>query len=514
MEEGKLLEHIISKDGICIDPARVQAIQQIDLPRNKKEIQSFNGKMNFLRRFVPNLAEHLREITNILKKDSQVKWMEEAIKSFNLVKLALSSAPVLVSPDYTQDFILFSFTSEHTMAVVLLQKRDDHERPIAFISRAIRDTTLKYNIIEKQALALVKALKDFRVYILHSHILAYVPNVVVKDVLVQTDLEGRRGKWIAALLEYDVEIKPTKLVKGQGLAKLMYESNLHALDINLIAAMSDENEEGSSIQVSEMFSLSPSYSNIIYVLKNLSPPPGMTRNKARTLKMKAAKFFILNSALYWKDPGGVLLNCLVEKEAKKQWGLDFIGEIHPASSGQHIWILTATNYFTTWIEAIPTRQATDAVIISFLENNILSRFGCPNKSITDNAAAFKSKRMVEFCHKYHIILGHSTAYHPQGNGLVESYNKSLVNIIKKLLEINKKSWHKRLVNALWENRASQKKSIGTSPFELVYGVDTVFPTSLVAPVVKLLQEAGSEEDPMQRRLNQMVHMQQTREEVF
>jgi len=76
--------------------------------------------MNFLRRFVPNLVEHLKEMTNILKKDSQVKWTNEAIKSFNLVKLALSSAPILVSPDYTQDFILFSFASEHTMAVVLL----------------------------------------------------------------------------------------------------------------------------------------------------------------------------------------------------------------------------------------------------------------------------------------------------------------------------------------------------------------------------------------------------------
>eukprot|EP00253_Pinus_taeda_P035812 PITA_35812 len=451
MEEGKLLGHIISKDDIRIDPESVQAIHQIDVPRNKKEIQSFNGKMNFLRRFVPNLVEHLREMTHMLKKDSQVKWMEEDIKSFNLVKLALSSAPVLVSPDYTQDFLLFSFASEHTMAVVLLQKRDDHERSIAFFSRAIRDAALKYNIIEKQALALVKALKDFRVYILHSHILAYVPNAAVKYVLVKTDLEGRRGKWIAALLEYDVEIKPPKLVKGQGLAKLMAESNLHPLDINLIVALSNEDEEGSSIQVFEMFSLSPWYSYIIYVLKNFSPPPGMTRNKARTLKLKAAKFCILNSTLYWKDPGGVLLNCLVEKEAKK-----FMEDYHQGDCGGHLfWKSTA--------------------------NKIL-RAG-----------------MVEFCHKYHIILGHSTAYHLQGNGLVESSNKSLVNIIKKLLEINKKSWHKRFVNVLWADRVSQKKSIGTSPFELVYGVDIVFPTSLAAPVVKLLQEAGSEEDPMQRR---------------
>lgn len=97
---------------------------------------------------------------------------------------------------------------------------------------------------------MVKELKYFRVYILHSHILAYVPNDAVKDVLVQIDKEGKRGKWIVALLEYDVEIKPTKLIKGQGLAKLMAESNLHTLDINLIVAMSEEDEESLPAQVS------------------------------------------------------------------------------------------------------------------------------------------------------------------------------------------------------------------------------------------------------------------------
>jgi len=125
---------------------------------------------------------------------------------------------------------------------------------------------LKYNIIEKQALALVKALKDFQVYILHSHILAYVPNATVKDVLIQTDLEGRWEKWIAIMLEYDLEIKPTKLIKGQSLARLLVESNLHALDINIIATMSEDEEESSLIQVSEIFIQSLWYSDIVYVL--------------------------------------------------------------------------------------------------------------------------------------------------------------------------------------------------------------------------------------------------------
>eukprot|EP00253_Pinus_taeda_P008821 PITA_08821 len=508
MSEGKLLGHIISKDGICIDPARVEAIQQLEQPRSKKEIQSFNGKLNFLRRFIPNLAEHLREITNMLKKDNEVKWTEEAVKSFNLKKVVLSSAPTLISPDYTQDFILFSFASEHTLAAMLMQKRDGVERPIAFFSRIVRDGALNYNIIDKQALALIKALKDFRVYILNSHVLAYVPNAAVKDVLVQTEPEGRRGKWIAALLEYDVEIKPTKLIKGQGLAKLMAETNLHVLDINLIAALSDEDEENSVLPVSDIFVSSPWYADIVYVLQNLSSPPGMPKNKARTLKLKGTKFCIIKSTLYWKDPGGILLNCLVEEEAKTT-----VDDFHKASFGQHRWILTATDYFTKWIEAIPTRQATDSVIISFLENNILSRFGCPHKIITDNAAAFKSKKLVDFCYKYNIILGHSTAYHPQGNGLAESSNKSLVNIIKKLVEINKKSWHKKLINALWADQVSQKKSIGMSPFELVYGVDAVFPTSLSVPVAKLFQEASGAEDSMQTRISQMIHLQQTRDEV-
>ena len=128
----------------------------------------------------------------------------------------------------------------------------------------------------------------------------------------------------------------------------------------------------------------------------------------------------------------------------------------------------------------------DSVIIKFLEDHILSRFGCPRKIITDNAAAFGSKNMIDFCHTYQIVLGHSTAYYPQGNGLAESSNKILVTIIKKLLEDNKKSWHKKLVHALWTDRLTRKKSIGMSPYQLVYGADAIFPTSLGVLVMKLV----------------------------
>jgi hypothetical protein len=104
---------------------------------------------------------------------------------------------------------------------------------------------------------------------------------------------------------------------------------------------------------------------------------------------------------------------LVKVEAPFQkWGLDFIGEIHPQSSAQHRWILTTNDYFTKWVESIPTRNDTDSVVINFLEEKILSIFGCPRKIVTKNTQAFKSMAMIIFCQKYNIVLGHSTTYYP------------------------------------------------------------------------------------------------------
>ena len=129
----------------------------------------------------------------------------------------------------------------------------------------------------------------------------------------------------------------------------------------------------------------------------------------------------------------------------QQSGLDFIGEINHVSLGKHRWILTTTDYFTKWVESIPTRQATYTVIIDFLLTNILARFGFPRKIITDNAKEFTSSKLVKFYNDYNIILSHSIAYYPQGNVLAESSNKCLVRTIKKLLQDNKKAWHSKLV---------------------------------------------------------------------
>ena len=93
-------------------------------------------------------------------------------------------SPTLINPYYIKEFSIFSFTSYDTLATVLLQKNDEGvEHVVAFFSKTLRDVELRYDLIEKQAYALIKSLKSFRIYILHSKVVAYVPSASVKDVL-------------------------------------------------------------------------------------------------------------------------------------------------------------------------------------------------------------------------------------------------------------------------------------------------------------------------------------------
>jgi hypothetical protein len=145
------------------------------------------------------------------------------------------------------------------------------------------------------------------------------------------------------------------------------------------------------------------------------------------------------------------------------------------------------------------------VIIGFLQG-IVERFCCPSRIVTDNVASFKVEPLIQFCEQFRIALIHSTPYYPQGNGSTESSNKGLINIIKRLLEGNKKAWDSKLNFALWVDRVTTKRSLCVSPFYLVYGVEAIFPSHLALPVEKFFQDYQGEPDDMIRRIQQLVEV--------
>jgi hypothetical protein len=441
-----------------------------------------------------------------------------------------------------------------------LQKNDQgDEQPIAFMRKNLRDSEMNYTITEKQAYALVKSLKHFRTYVGYNKIKAFVPYPTVKDVLSQQDCLGSRGKWVSQIQEYDLEIKPSKIIKGQGLAKMLTESNQEAIEMG--------EKEQINVVVSEIEN-DEWYSDIIYYLKNLTCPDHLVDHKRRSLRLKAMKYCLTEDGLGWRNPDGVILRCVNKEEADKlvvdlhsgycgghfaahttshkilregyywptifsdmhryvrscqpcqffvgkqclpalplkpvvieapfqQWGLDFIGEFKENSSNGYRWVLTTTDYFTRWVEAIPTKKATKEVVMKFLEEKIITRFGVPAKITTDNAKYFSSMALNEFCFKYGIILSHSSNYYPQGNGLVESNNKNIMNIVKKIVGENKKSWDSKIKYALWEDCTTTKTSTRKTPFELVYGLEACLPINLQIPTLQIAQQFSTDKEALQ-----------------
>ena len=104
---------------------KVEAILNLPPPSMLHQLQSLQGKTNFLRRFIPNYVELTKGFTQLLKKGYDFVWEDTAKKSFEALKLALTRTPLLFPPDYSQDYFLYLYSSDSTISMVLVQE-DDH----------------------------------------------------------------------------------------------------------------------------------------------------------------------------------------------------------------------------------------------------------------------------------------------------------------------------------------------------------------------------------------------------
>ena len=139
------------------------------------------------------------------------------------------------------------------------------------------------------------------------------------------------------------------------------------------------------------------------------------------------------------------------------------------------------------VEAIPLKVANSDAIIDFIDQFIITKFGVPNALVFDNASYFSGNSIVEFSIKRGFKLKYSAKYYPQGNVLTESTNKNLLKIIKRTIDQSQRNWHKCLNFASWADGITLKASIGTSPFNLVYGKEVIITSNLALPSLVLVQ---------------------------
>jgi hypothetical protein len=192
VESGHLLGFIVLRQGIKVDPLKVEAILNLPPPSTLHQLQSLQGKTNFLHHFIPNYAEITCGFMRLLKNGSEFVWDTIANNTFKALKLSLTRALLLFPPDYSRDYFLYLSTSDYIIGMVLIQEDDaNDEHVIYYLIQSLTPTETKYLHVKKLALAAVQTVQHFRHYIL-SHKTTVISNCnPMQHILTHQFLGGK-----------------------------------------------------------------------------------------------------------------------------------------------------------------------------------------------------------------------------------------------------------------------------------------------------------------------------------
>lgn len=203
------LGYIVSQDGVSMDPAKVKAILEWQAPKSVKDIQVFLGFANFYRRFIKKYSKLTAPLTRLLRKDVKFEWSESAQKSFEALKEAFTTAPVLTHFDPSRPIVLETDASDYALAGVLSHPDSKGNlQPIAYYSRKFNDAELNYEIYDKELLAIIACLKEWRAYCegASQKITIYSDHKNLEYFSTSKVLTRRQARWMEFLSHFDFEI--------------------------------------------------------------------------------------------------------------------------------------------------------------------------------------------------------------------------------------------------------------------------------------------------------------------
>ncbi|KAK1666131.1 hypothetical protein QYE76_054290 [Lolium multiflorum] len=225
LQELIFLGHVVSAKGVAVIPEKVQSVLDWKTPKSAKEIRSFLGLAGYYRRYIENFSKIAKPMTDLLKKDKKFEWSEKAEESFQTLKIKLTTAPVLVLPDTSKDFVIFCDASLQGLGCVLMQ--DGHV--VAYASRQLKPHELNYPTHDLELAAVVHALKQWRPYLYGNRCELYSDHQSLKYLFTQPDLNLRQTRWLELIKDYDLGLnyQPGKAnVVADALSRKSYCNNL------------------------------------------------------------------------------------------------------------------------------------------------------------------------------------------------------------------------------------------------------------------------------------------------
>jgi hypothetical protein len=200
------LGHIISKDGIAVDPEKVAAIREWSAPKNVKEVRSFMGLAGYYRRFIGGFSKIAHPITSLQRKGMKFQWMTDCERSFQHLKQLLTSAPILRIADPNEDFIVCTDACNEGLGGVLSQDGF----VICYESRKLKEHERNYATHDLELAAIVHALRKWRHYLMGKRFELRTDHNGLKYLFDQPNLNARQSRWLEFLSEYNFDINHIK----------------------------------------------------------------------------------------------------------------------------------------------------------------------------------------------------------------------------------------------------------------------------------------------------------------
>nr|XP_028956467.1 uncharacterized protein LOC114824205 [Malus domestica] len=227
VSHGLVLGHIISEKGIEVDKSKVELVSSLPIPTTVREIRSFLGHAGFYRRFMKDFSMISRPLCRLLQKDVTFDMNEECVVAFNKLKELLSTAHVIMPPDWSLPFELMCNASDYAIGAVLGQRVNKVPHVIYYASRTLNDAQLNYSTTENELLAVVFALEKFRSYLIETKVIVFSDHAALKYLLTKKDAKPRLIRWILLLQEFDLKIKDKKMsenVVADHLSRLVHSN--------------------------------------------------------------------------------------------------------------------------------------------------------------------------------------------------------------------------------------------------------------------------------------------------
>uniref|UniRef100_A0A2N9H1D0 Integrase catalytic domain-containing protein n=1 Tax=Fagus sylvatica TaxID=28930 RepID=A0A2N9H1D0_FAGSY len=219
---GKFLGFLVHNRGIDVDPAKASAIATMKAPTSHKELKSFLGRLSYIRRFIPGLAAATAIFMPLMKKGVPFVWSTACQQAFEKIQLIMTKLPTVCAPVPGRPLRLYLASNSEAIGGLVAQKDEEGtERPIYYVSRALKDAETRYSGAERACLALIYASQRLRHYFLAHKIQLITKSHPIRSLLHRPVLSGRLAQWLLQLSQYEITTETPTAIKSQAIADLL-----------------------------------------------------------------------------------------------------------------------------------------------------------------------------------------------------------------------------------------------------------------------------------------------------